>query len=63
MTWPASTGLLVSEVMTGGASASDEFIEIYNASDQAVQVKGFGLELSMQAQGSWDRQRSRTRSS
>ena len=28
--WPASTTLLVAEVMTGGASASDEFIEIVN---------------------------------
>ena len=26
--WPPSTGLLVSEVVTGGASASDEFVEI-----------------------------------
>ena len=28
--WPASTTLLVAEVVTGGASASDEFIEIVN---------------------------------
>lgn len=30
-TWPVSDGLLVSEVVTGAASASDEFVEIYNA--------------------------------
>jgi hypothetical protein len=29
--WPVSTGLLVAEVVTGGASASDEFIEVTNA--------------------------------
>ena len=29
--WPPSGGLLLSEVMTGGASASDEFIELYDA--------------------------------
>ncbi|HUG48900.1 MAG TPA: lamin tail domain-containing protein, partial [Candidatus Limnocylindria bacterium] len=30
--WPPSAGLLVAEVVTGAASASDEFVEIYNAS-------------------------------
>jgi len=41
--WPTSPGLLVGEVMTGGASASDEFIEIYNAS--LVDVDLGGLEM------------------
>ncbi|HEY8134487.1 MAG TPA: lamin tail domain-containing protein, partial [Candidatus Limnocylindrales bacterium] len=41
--WPASAGLLVSEVMTGGASASDEFVELYNASP--IEVDLGGLEL------------------
>ena len=29
--WPPSTGLLVAEVVTGGASASDEYVELTNA--------------------------------
>lgn len=29
--WPVSGGLVVGEVVTGGASASDEYVEIYNA--------------------------------
>jgi hypothetical protein len=42
-TWPASTGPLVSEVVTGGASASDEFVEIYNASALAIDLGGLEL--------------------
>src|SRR6187549_4140984 len=38
--WPPSTGLLVSEVVTGGASASDEFVEIYNASNVDQELGG-----------------------
>lgn len=34
------THLVVSEVMTGGASASDEFIELYNPGDAALPVEG-----------------------
>lgn len=30
-------------------------IEVHNESDEPVQVKGFGLQLTMQAQGSWER--------
>jgi hypothetical protein len=41
--WPASTALLLAEVQTGGASASDEFAEITNAS--AVPVDLVGLEV------------------
>jgi hypothetical protein len=32
--------LVVSEVMTGGASASDEFIELYNPTDTTLPVEG-----------------------
>ena len=38
--WPPSSGLLLSEVMTGGASASDEFIELYDASTDPVDLVG-----------------------
>ena len=41
--WPASTGLLLAEVQTGGASASDEFVEVYNAG--AVEIDLGGCEL------------------
>ncbi|HEX2755229.1 MAG TPA: lamin tail domain-containing protein, partial [Candidatus Limnocylindrales bacterium] len=40
--WPAST-LLISEIQTGGASASDEFAELANAGPIAVDL--IGLEL------------------
>ena len=40
--WPVST-LLVSEVTTGGASASDEFAELTNAGSVAVDLTGFEL--------------------
>ncbi len=38
--WPVSTGLLVAEVVTGGASASDEFIEITNAGPLQLDLAG-----------------------
>ena len=41
--WPPSDGLLVSEVVTGAGTASDEFVEIYNAS--ATDRDLGGLEL------------------
>src|SRR4051794_26563009 len=41
--WSPSTGLLVSEVVTGGTSASDEFIEIYNASTATLDLAGLEL--------------------
>src|SRR3712207_1156608 len=41
--WPASTSLLVSEVVTGGASASDEYVEIYNASSAPADLGGLEL--------------------
>jgi hypothetical protein len=42
VSWPTST-LLVSEVVTGGASASDEFAELTNAGSGAVDLTGFEL--------------------
>ena len=38
--WPPSSGLLVAEVVTGGASASDEYVELTNASAAAVDLAG-----------------------
>ncbi len=38
--WPPSTGVLLSEVMTGGAGASDEFIELYDAADTPADLVG-----------------------
>lgn len=43
VSWPPSTGLVVSEVVTGGGSASDEFIEIYNASGADIDLNGLEL--------------------
>jgi len=39
VTWPVST-LVVSEVQTGGASASDEFVEIANQGAGPVDLIG-----------------------
>jgi lamin tail-like protein len=36
----ATAHLVVSEVMTGGSSASDEFIELYNPGSQALPLEG-----------------------
>ncbi|HEX7490134.1 MAG TPA: lamin tail domain-containing protein [Candidatus Limnocylindrales bacterium] len=41
--WPASSGLLLAEVMTGGGSASDEFVEIANAGSVAADLAGTEL--------------------
>ena len=40
--WPTST-LLVSEVVTGGTSASDEFVELVNAGAAAVDLAGLEI--------------------
>jgi hypothetical protein len=42
-TWPPSSDLLVGEVVTGGASGSDEFLELYNAADLPVELGGLEL--------------------
>ncbi|HET7677307.1 MAG TPA: hypothetical protein VFK38_05585 [Candidatus Limnocylindrales bacterium] len=41
--WPVSSGLLVSEVVTGGASGSDEFVELYNAGPAPLDLAGLEL--------------------
>src|SRR5450759_1383297 len=41
--WPASTGLLLAEVITGGLSASDEYVEIANAGPVAADLGGCEL--------------------
>ena len=38
--WPPSRGPVIGEVITGGASASDEYVEIYNAAATAVDLGG-----------------------
>lgn len=42
--WPASTGLVIAEAVTGGASASDEWIELVNVASVPIDLAG--LELS-----------------
>ena len=41
--WPPSAGLVLAEAMTGGASASDEYVEVYNAGVVAVDLGGCDL--------------------
>ncbi len=41
--WPPSAGLLVAEVVTGGASASDEYVEITNAGPAPADLAGMEL--------------------
>ena len=41
--WPPSAGLLIGEVVTGGASASDEYVELVNAG--AAETDLAGLEV------------------
>src|SRR5262245_55700347 len=38
--WPPSTDIVVGEVVTGGATGSDEWFEVYNASELPVQLDG-----------------------
>jgi outer membrane biosynthesis protein TonB len=41
--WPVSTGLLVAEVVTGGVSASDEYVEITNAGSAPLDLAGYEI--------------------
>ncbi len=41
--WPPSAGLLVAEVVTGGATASDEYAELTNAGPATVDLAGLEL--------------------
>ena len=43
VTWPPSAGLLIAEVVTGGASASDEYVEITNAGAMPADLAGLEL--------------------
>ena len=40
VTWPPSAALLLAELQTGGASASDEFVEVTNAGPTTVDLAG-----------------------
>ena len=42
-TWPVSAGLVLAEAVTGGVSASDEYVEIYNAGTVATDLGGCEL--------------------
>jgi hypothetical protein len=42
-TWPVSTGMLVSEVVTRAAAASDQYVELYNASAAGMDLAGLEL--------------------
>jgi hypothetical protein len=56
--WPTST-LLISEVQTGGASASDEFVEVANQGQTAVELMGLEVVYATSSgstvtrKGSW----------
>jgi hypothetical protein len=43
VTWPPSAGLVVAEVVTGGASASDEYVEIANSGSSVAELGGLEL--------------------
>jgi outer membrane biosynthesis protein TonB len=43
VTWPPSAGLVVAEVVTGGASASDEYVEIANSGSSVADLGGLEL--------------------
>jgi hypothetical protein len=47
--WPRSASLVISEVETGGASASDEFVEIANVGPVAVDLAGLELAAASSA--------------
>jgi hypothetical protein len=41
--WPPSTALVVGEVVTGGSTGSDEYVEVYNAADAPASLDGLEL--------------------
>jgi hypothetical protein len=47
--WPPSGGLLISEVQTGGTSASDEFVELYNAGREPLDLAGLEVAYTSSA--------------
>jgi hypothetical protein len=52
--WPVSS-LLLSEVQTGGASASDEFVELTNAGRAAVDLVGLEIAYVTSTGGTIDK--------
>jgi hypothetical protein len=58
--WPVSSDLLVAEVVTGGASASDEYVELTNASTVPFDLEGLELAYvtstgsTVTRKASWD---------
>ncbi len=48
-----ASGMIITEVQTGSTSASDEFIELYNASDASVDITGWQVR-HLNAGGSGD---------
>jgi hypothetical protein len=47
--WPVSSGLLIAEVVTGGASASDEYVELTNAGPGPIDLNGFEVAYASSA--------------
>jgi hypothetical protein len=47
--WPVATGLLIAEVVTGGGSASDEFVELANIGTTPVDLAGFEMAYASAA--------------
>lgn len=47
--WPPSTGLLIAEVVTGGTSASDEYVELTNAGPAPIDLNGLELAYASAA--------------
>lgn len=43
VTWPPSGGLVIAEVVTGGTSASDEYVEVANGGSVPVDVAGLEI--------------------
>ncbi|MBM4409680.1 MAG: lamin tail domain-containing protein [Chloroflexi bacterium] len=41
--WPPSSALLIAEVVTGGTSASDEYVELTNAGSATLDLAGFEI--------------------
>ncbi len=44
VSWPSSSGLVIGELVTRGAAASDQYAELYNASDAPFELGGFELD-------------------
>ena len=49
VSWPPSNGLLIAEVVTGGASASDEYVELTNAGPLPIDLNGFEVAYASSA--------------